>query len=125
MLAIAMSLTVELLGGIAAERRLVERRQFAAQEAANVLEAFVSRPFESVTPEAARSISLSEAARAVLPEAELTVLVDDHGASPDAKRIAVRLRWRQRSGEWEAPVRLTTWIERQARTRTQARGRDS
>ena len=29
-----------------------------------------------------------------------------------AKRIAIRLRWRGSSGEWVAPVRLTSWIER-------------
>jgi prepilin-type N-terminal cleavage/methylation domain-containing protein len=121
MLAIAMSVTVQLLGWIVAERRASERRQFAAQEAANVLERFAARPFDGVTPEAAHAVTLSEAARAVLPGAELSVLVDDRGASPNARRVAVLLRWRQRSGEWEAPIRLTTWIERHAH----ARGRDS
>ena len=118
-LAIAMGATIEVLGWIAAGRRAVERRQFAAQEAANVLERFASRPFDGVTPEAAKAVTLSDAARAALPGAELTVLVDDRAASPDARRVAVRLRWRQRNGEWEAPVRLTTWIERRGR------GRDS
>ncbi len=121
MLAIAMSVTVQLLGWIVAERRASERRQFAAQEAANVLERFAARPFDGLTPEAARAVTLSEAARAVLPGAELSVVVDDRGAAPDARRVAVRLRWRQRSGEWDAPVRLTTWIERRAHSR----GRDS
>ena len=115
LLAIAMGVTVQALGWIASERRAIERRQYAAQEAANVLERFVARPFDGLTPEAARAVTLSEAARAVLPGAELTVLVDDKAASPDARRVAVRLRWRQRTGEWEAPVRLTTWIERRAR----------
>jgi hypothetical protein len=119
MLMIAMGVTAEVLGWIASGRRAVERRQYAAQEAANVLERFVSRPFDGVTPEAARAVALSDAARAALPGAELTVLVDDRAAAPEARRVVVRLRWRQRGGEWEAPVRLTTWIERRGR------GRDS
>ena len=70
-----------------------------------MLERFAARPYDGVTPEAARAVTLSEAARAVLPGAELSVVVDDRGAAPDARRVAVRLRWRQRSGEWDAPVR--------------------
>jgi prepilin-type N-terminal cleavage/methylation domain-containing protein len=120
-LAVAMSVTVQVLGGIAAQRRAIERRQYAAQEAANVLERFAARPFDGLTPEAARSVSLSDDARQALPGAELTVIVDDKAASPDSKRVAVRLRWRQRSGEWETPVRLTTWIER----RGHGRGRNT
>ena len=65
-------------------------------------------------PSAAAALSISPGGLQSLPGAELTVAVDESqpGAGRSAKRIAVRLRWRNRVGEWEAPVRLATWIER-------------
>lgn len=109
MVAVAMMLTVRVLGWVAAERRATERRQYALQEASNLLDRLASRPFDRVTPESARAVALPEAARAALPGAELAVTVD---GGDDTRRVAVRLRWRGRGGEWEAPVRLTTWVER-------------
>ena len=124
-LAVAMTVTVHVLGWIALDRRTSERRLLAAQEAANVLERFAARPFDRVTPEAAKQAVLSEAARQALPGAEITVTVDERGAAPDSKRVAVSIRWRQRSGEWDAPARLTTWVERNGRGRGRETGRAS
>ena len=28
-----------------------------------------------------------------------------------AKRVVIRLRWKGAGGQWQAPVRLTAWIE--------------
>jgi hypothetical protein len=114
MLAIAMSLTVKVLGWVALERRAAERRQRAVLEVANVMERITSYPFEEVTPDLTRRITLSTTADQSLPESDLVVDVthSDPGAGRSAKRIAIRLRWKGRSGEWDAPVRLTSWIER-------------
>jgi hypothetical protein len=114
MLMIAMSLTVKVLGWVALERRAAERRQRAVLEVANVMERITSYPFEEVTPDLTRRIRLSAAADQALPESDLIVEVtnSDPGAGRSAKRIAIRLRWKDRSGEWDAPVRLTSWIER-------------
>ena len=62
MLATAMSLTVQLLGGLAAERRAAERRLCAVQEVANLMERVAARPWGEVTPESLRAVSLSPAA---------------------------------------------------------------
>jgi hypothetical protein len=114
MLMIAMTLTVKVLGYVGHQRRVSEYRQRAIQEVANVMERLTARPFDEITAEQARRLTPSPSARQSLPEAELAVGVaeDQPGAGRSAKRIAVRLRWRGRAGEWEAPVRLTTWIER-------------
>jgi Tfp pilus assembly protein PilV len=113
-LMIAMSLTVKVLGWVALERRAAERRQRALMEVANVMERIAAYPFDEVTPELTRRITLSTTAGQSLPESDLSVDVtnSDPGAGRSAKRIAVRLRWKGRSGEWEAPVRLTSWLER-------------
>jgi hypothetical protein len=119
LLMIVMTLAVKILGIVALERRQAERRQRALVEVANTMERITAHPFLDVTPELARRTTLSETAQAALPDSELSVDISDAkvGDSRIAKRIAIRLRWRGRSGEWEAPVRLTSWIEaRRARS---------
>ncbi len=114
LLMVAMTLTVRVLGWVALERRSAERRQRALMEVANVMERITAYPFEEVTPALASRITLSETARRQLPDSELVLDVSDGdpAAGRTARRIAIRLRWRGRGGEWDAPVRLTSWIER-------------
>jgi prepilin-type N-terminal cleavage/methylation domain-containing protein len=112
MLAIAMTATMRCLGWVAAERRAVERRQCAVEEVANLMERLAARPWGRLTPGPVDDLKLSEPAREKLPGAELTVMVDDQAGSPGARRLSVRLKWRARNGEWEAPARLTAWTSR-------------
>lgn len=111
LLAVAMSVTVKLLGAIAQERRAVGHREVAAREVANLMEHLSARSWDDLTAAAANDVRLSEPARQALPGAELNVAVDEEteGGTP-AKRVAIRLRWRNRAGEFDAPVRLVTWI---------------
>jgi len=113
MLATAMSLTVQLLGALAAERRAAERRLCAVQEVANLMERVSARPWEEVTPESLRAVKLSPVALRALPGAELAATVDDASADEGEKRIDLRLKWRDRAGGWTAPVRLSAWVYRQ------------
>jgi hypothetical protein len=114
MLMIAMALTVKVLGWVGVERKVWDRRQWAAQEAANLMEQITSRPFVDVTAETARKLSLSPEARRLLPDPELKVEVgeNDQAGGAGSKRVALQLRWHNRSGEWDAPVRLVSWIYR-------------
>jgi hypothetical protein len=114
MLAVVMALTVQVLGYAGQQRRSADQRQRAMIEAANLMERITAGPYDEVTPDRARGLTIAPATAASLPGAEWTVDVKDDPPGPgrSAKRIAVRLRWKGRSGEWEAPVRLTTWIER-------------
>ena len=81
-LMIAMSLTVKVLGWVALERRAAERRQRAVLEVANVMERITAYPFEEVTPDLTRRITLSTTAGQSLPESDLTV--DVTGSDPAA-----------------------------------------
>ena len=114
MLAIVMTLTVKVLGYAGQQRRSSDLRQRALLEVANVMEQITCDPFERITSERARRVSISPTAAGMLRGAELAVEVKEEQPGPgrSAKRIAIRLRWMGRSGEWEAPVRLTTWVER-------------
>lgn len=114
LLAVSMILTVRVLGWVASERRAGERRQCATREAANVMERLAALPWERVTADTAKSLTFSDTARQSLPSGELDVTVDEPAGS-DAKRMSVRVRWRNRGGEWDAPVRLTAWKFRAGR----------
>jgi hypothetical protein len=114
MLMIAMALTVKVLGWVGTQRKVWDRRQWAAQEAANLMERVTSRPFGDVTAESARKLGLSPQARRLLPDAELKVEIgeNDQAGGAGSKRVALQLRWHNRSGEWDAPVRLVSWVYR-------------
>jgi prepilin-type N-terminal cleavage/methylation domain-containing protein len=112
LLAIAMSSTVKVFGWVAAERRDSERRQWAIQEVANLMERLTALPWDGVTPGAAGRMPLSEEARGKLPGAELAVDVGKPDPARGEKKVAIRLRWKKRGGDWDAPVRLTSWVAR-------------
>jgi len=114
MLIIAMSLIARVVGWTAADRRNLDRRQWTVQEAANLMERLSARPFESLTTEAVKDTALSPEAARTLADAKLEVEVADHDPTggDDSKRITIGIRWRTRSGNWDAPVRLTSWVYR-------------
>ncbi len=115
-----MSVALKVIGFAAHERLAAERRERALFEAANVMEKMAALPFDEITPDRAGRMSLSDTSRQRLPGCELTVQVSTvASAAPagPAKRIAVKIRWRDQSGQWESPVRLTSWThDRRARS---------
>jgi hypothetical protein len=114
LLVIGMTLTVQVLGFVAAQRRSGERRQHAVLEAGNLMERITGYPYPDVSADLARKMTLSPGARQVLPDPELKIDITERQLDGGrfAKRIAIRLCWRNRAGQWDAPVRLTSWIER-------------
>ncbi len=119
LLVIIMGMTVKVLGWVALERRAADRREQAVVEVANLMERLAAHPYDEVTPELARQYAAPARTAGSLPDAELKVDIAESqpGAGRSAKRIAIQLRWRDRSGEWAAPVRLTSWIERRRTSR--------
>jgi hypothetical protein len=114
LLAITMTLTVRIVGWTALDRRAADRRQRAMSEVANALEQIATIPYESLTRDTIKRVSLSPQAKSSLPGAELglDVVEDDPVGGAGSKRVTARIRWRDRSGEWESPVALTTWTYR-------------
>jgi prepilin-type N-terminal cleavage/methylation domain-containing protein len=110
LLAAAMTAIVQVLGWVAAERRATERRQWAIEEAANLMERVTAAPFEAITAESARAVTLSASIKEKLPGPELTLNVGGPEAVGEGKRVAIAIRWRGRGGTWEAPVRLAAWV---------------
>ena len=114
LLAIAMVLTAQVVGWLASARRSSERRQWAAREAAVVMERLTALPWDRLTVESVKDLPYSEQVGHELPRGELTVAVDEQ-AGAGSKRLSVRIRWHNQSGDWDAPVRLTAWVHRNGR----------
>ena len=113
MLMVALTLITKVVGAVAAERRGWDRREVALAEVGNLIERLAARPYEELTPESVKGLALGPEAGRTLPGAELSAKVEDEPAGKvDARRVSVRLRWRNRSGDWDAPVELTTWAFR-------------
>jgi hypothetical protein len=119
LLVIVMSMTVKVLGWVALERRAAERREQAIVEVANLMERLAAHPYDEVTPDLAHDYAVPAKTAMSLPDAELKVDIAESqpGAGRSARRIAIQLRWRDHSGEWAAPVRLTSWVERRRKSR--------
>jgi Tfp pilus assembly protein PilV len=116
-LAVAMTVAVRLVGWVALEQRAAERRERALMEASNLLERLAADRWEELSAQAARA-ALSPAAQQALPGAELKVEVTEVDSPLPAKRLRVQVRWRDRSGGFEAPIRLTTWVYRPGREKS-------
>ncbi len=114
-LMIVMGLTLKVLATVAQERRGAADRQLGVLEAGNLMERITAQPFDQVTPELARRISVSDLTRRSLRDCDLAVAVSGGEKSEkgmqSAKRVMIRLRWKGQGGQWQAPVRLTSWIE--------------
>ena len=107
----AMSVMVKVLAWVGAERQASERRQWAVQELSNAMERVVSEPFDRVTTGRAGTVLADVPRLRFLNQPEWDAKVEDEkGTSPPSRRVSLRLRWKTRSGEWDAPVRLTSWV---------------
>jgi prepilin-type N-terminal cleavage/methylation domain-containing protein len=113
-LAMGLVLTAEVLTACARQRLAVDQQLLAQFEASNVLEHVASLRYEEVTSDAVQSIQPSSQLLAALPEAKVSVAVNESdGSNPsDAdlphKHIAVEVSWPTSDGLLQK-VRLTAW----------------
>ena len=106
----AMTFTVKALGLVASERKSADRRLTRDWPHRTCWNAD-RLPFADVSEEKVRAIAAAEHAETALPGADWQVaVVDDPSGSLAAKRISVRLSWKQRSENSEAPLRLSAWV---------------
>lgn len=113
LVAMLLGVSLEMLSAVTAQGRVARQRELAVQEAANAMERVFARPWDALTKDRLKSVSLSSDARRLLPGAELTIDVVPSSEEPEAKQIAVCVRWRAGSGPVEKAVRLTAWRYRQ------------
>lgn len=94
-----MAITLVVLGLITSltvwnfrERAAQQARQFALENAANILEQARATPWNSLTVDWAESRRLDESPW--LPDGKLDVLVTDEPNNPGLKRVTAKVSWR-------------------------------
>jgi hypothetical protein len=112
LIAAAMTVTVQVVGSIAFERKAVARRERALLEADNVLERVVAQPWDKLTTESMRRYTISPTSAGFLKSPTLGITVTPFDDAPVRKKVVVEVRWLDRSGRPEAPVRLVAWVYR-------------
>ncbi len=111
-LGVAATVLMAVVLSVSAQRAAAEQRQFALIHAENVLDALLATPWPEATAEGLsqqlESRTADLPARPQLVDLKRTVTVTDE---PDdsARQITLELRWRDRHGEWAAPLRLSAW----------------
>jgi len=107
-----LAVCLQMLGAVAARHRTTETRQLAIREAANLMERISAIPWDELSPETVDRVELSESASRRLTGAELTVDVAESTDPIEQRRITLSIRWKDRSGEFVRPVKLTAWRAR-------------
>ena len=112
-----MGICLKMLSVAAAQHHARQCRQTALGEVDNVMERLSVLGFDELTPERVGEVRLSEAAKARLEAAELSIEIaaapEEPTEQPPSKRIAVSLRWQDRGGRMVKPVRLVAWKYRE------------
>ena len=114
-LAALMSLSLKWVAATGGQRREARWRQAALGEAANVMERLAGQSWEELTAQQAAKVTLSDEARQALPDGTVAAQVAQPAGDPEAKEIAVTVRWRPRAGTPETQVRLVAWKFRKSR----------
>jgi Tfp pilus assembly protein PilV len=112
LIAVAMTVTVQVIGWIALERKAVERRERALLEADNILERVMAMPWNDLSTESVKRTTILPATSEFLRSPTLNVNVTAFEDAPVRKKVVVEIRWLDRSGRPEAPVRLAAWAYR-------------
>jgi len=88
--------------------RLAEQQSVAMRELSSQMEQLAALPPDMLTPDRLSAVTLSEGARAVLPDGSLTA---ELGETEDGLRRAVLSAvWTDDAGRQIQPVRLTAWL---------------
>ena len=81
----------------------MEAVQAVADQIANI-------PWSQLTAESAKNVSIPKPLDTYLPDAKLTVSLEEEASPIASKRIHIDLTWNGPDGQPVAPVRLTSWV---------------
>ena len=110
LLGVVFSVSIPLLTVVAQERRSAEQRQFALQHATNLLERAMTNGWSQL-PVGQQALTAAPAdVQTLLPGLERQVEVKELSEKPRSKQVVVSIRWKNRTGQLVAPIRLSAWV---------------
>lgn len=104
-----------VVGGLVSRGRQqhsIDVRELAVVEAGNLMEQLTSLSWNDLTQERLAPLMLSDNFRQALPAATWELTVEPSTEKPEAKRIGIKIEYRDRVGQPVRPVRLTSWVYR-------------
>lgn len=110
LLGVVFSVSIPLLTVVAQERRSAEQRQFALQYATNLLERTMTNGWSQLPVGEQTLTAAPTDVQTLLPGLERQVEVKELLETPRSKQVVVSIRWKSRSGQLVAPVRLSAWV---------------
>jgi hypothetical protein len=110
MLVALLTTSVQMLRALSNHERASERRIVAFEAAQAVADQIANIPWNELTAESAKKVSIPKPLDGSLPGAKLSVSLDEEAAPTASKRIHIDLTWNGPDGQAVAPVRLTSWV---------------
>lgn len=114
MLGALLFTAVQVFRVVAVQQRSAAREVVALQIVQALAEQVGNMSWEELTPEAMAKLALPGIATQNLPDAKLAVEVADETEPVAAKRITIALTWNTAPGRTARPLRLTSWVFRDA-----------
>ncbi len=109
MLAVLLTASVQMLRAISLHQRASERRAVALEGVQAVADQVANIPWQQLTAQNAQKATLPKPLDGYLPDAKLSVSLEDAEAPVKSRRIHVELTWNGQDGQPVAPVQLTGW----------------
>jgi Tfp pilus assembly protein PilV len=110
LLAVLITVCLQMLAATAAARRAAEQRAVALQEAANIVERIAAAPWDQISTERLAEVGLSSSVREILPGARVELTVEaSNDAGPPGKHVELEISWTNAGGGSDTPVRLGYW----------------
>jgi hypothetical protein len=109
MLAVLMTISVQMLRAVGDQQRATEQRAMALTTIQALSEQIGNIPWDELTTEAVSKIEIPAEVAPHLPQAKLSVAIHYEHEPVAAKRVAISLEWKRPNGRVTAPTRLTTW----------------
>ena len=109
MLAVLLTASVQMLRALSIHQRASERRAVALEAVQAVADQVANFPWEQLTAESAKKVTIPKQLAGYLPGAKLSVSLDKEPTPTESRRIHIDLTWNGADGQAVAPVRLTSW----------------
>ncbi len=111
-LGVVLTTVAQVIRWSAAEHRAIQRKRWALEAAATVLDCLTVRDWAAITNDSAAAIHLPPETTRLLVDPRLDVLVVEEKEQQGLprKRVSVEITWSNAAGGAKEHVRLSTWV---------------
>jgi prepilin-type N-terminal cleavage/methylation domain-containing protein len=109
MFAMLLMAAMQMMRAVMNHHRATERRATALMAIDAVAEQVANLPWDQLTTDGAKQVTVPPPLAVDLPGAKLSVAIADEATPVAAKRITVELTWNGSDGELRGPAHLTSW----------------